>query len=283
MAMLTDRVVAVSDAVAEQMVESDGIGRKSEVGSRKSAVRDRKMITVIPNGIAPIGEPEEEEVALMRSELGIPSNAVVVGTVGRLAHVKGHDRFLTAFAACRLPTSRLRRGFVGQADLQLLLIGDGPARGALEEQARELGIGKRVVFAGYREDARRLIAAMDLFVLPSRSEGLPVALLEAMDAGVPVMATDVGESRAVIEDGECGVVLPDDEGAWPELIVECLAEAGGRKSAVGGRQSEVGGQIERARRRVRECYSLSAALDAYERIYEEVGGQRSEVGDQREE
>ena len=144
------------------------------------------------------------------------------------------------------------------SSLCLLLIGDGPARAGLEQQARDLGIADYVIFAGYRADARELIPVMDLFVLPSRSEGLPVALLEAMASGVPVMATDAGESWAVIEEGGCGVKLPDDEKQWSDSFSFQL-------SALSTQTTQE--RVEKAKRRVKEQYSLEATLDGYERIY----------------
>ena len=266
LAQITDRVLAVSEAVRESMVEKEGV--------------PRRLIAVIPNGIASGEKPSEDKIAAMRDDLGILHDAAVIGTVGRLAEVKGQDRLIGAFAALtKAQGSRLKaQGLSGASrSTWLLFVGDGPMRGELEQQARDLGIADRVVFAGYRADARELISVMDLFVLPSRSEGLPVALLEAMAAGVPVMATDAGESWVVIENGGCGVMLPDDEDLWSALIRDQLDQIGGQRPEVGGQRPEVGGRrsevverVERAKRRVAECYSLEATLDAYEKIYEEV-------------
>ena len=264
LAQITGRVVAVSDAVCESMVEKEGV--------------PRRLIAVIPNGIASGEKPSEDKIAAMRDELGILHDAAVIGTVGRLAEVKGQDRLIRAFAALtKAQGSRPKaQGSSGASrSTWLLFVGDGPARGALERQACDLGIADCVVFAGYREDARELISVMDLFVLPSRSEGLPVALLEAMAAGVPVMATDAGESWAVIEDGECGVKLPDDEDLWSTLIcgqLDLVARLRqrlrrGLRFAPRGQRPEVGGRVEKAKWRVAEHYSLEATLDAYEQVY----------------
>lgn len=241
---LTRRTIAVSEDTAGALVAAG-------IGSRAS-------IEVIPNGVA-VGEGEaitNPGAQHARDGLGIPGGAMVVGSVGRQASVKGYDRLLRAFAALTpaLPHSRTPI---------LLLVGDGPEREALEAQAAELGIAGRVRFAGYRADARTLLPAFDLFVLPSRSEGLSVALLEAMAEGVPVLVTDVGESRRVLDDGRCGALLPEDEGEWGRVI-------GDRLSVIRDRSGEVGEQVARARERVAECYSLAATLDAYERVYRDV-------------
>ncbi len=250
---LTDRLVAVSDAVAQSMVEKEGI--------------NERLITVIPNGIAPMVRPPDPVLAALRSELDIPSDAVVIGTVGRLAEVKGQDRQIAAFGGMEemLTTKHAKytkgEGAATDGRPWLLLVGDGPKREALEKQACNLDIGDRVIFVGYREDARDLISLLDLFVLPSRSEGLPVALLEAMAAGVPVMATDAGESWAVLEDGNCGVKLPVDEGRWGEVISYQLSVIS---------EDETRERVGRAAKRVREKYSLDATLEAYEEIYRGV-------------
>jgi glycosyltransferase involved in cell wall biosynthesis len=211
----------------------------------------------------------------VKKMLGIPDSAFVIGTVGRLAHVKGCDRLIAAFAAlnrlqlfgCRVPQllSESPKASISpplttqQRDnltTYLLLTGSGPELEALQRQARELGVSDRVIFAGYQADPTPYLAAMDLFVLPSRSEGLSIALLEAMSAGVPVAVTDVGASREVIEDGKCGAVLPEDEGKWPEILAEVLRD----KEGLARRR-------DAAVSRVRDCYSLEATLDGYEAVY----------------
>ena len=241
----TDRVVAVSQATAAVLAAARRFRRKD--------------VRVIPNGIAPRPRPPPEQVAEARRVLGIPSDAFVIGSVGRLAHVKGYDRLLRAFAGL------CGRGDVGSAErtLRLVLVGDGPERGALEALAAELGVTDRVVFAGYRDDAEVLLELMRMFVLPSRSEGLPVALLEAMAAGCPTAATDAGETRRVLADGHRGWMLPDDETAWPDVLAGCIEDIG---------SGMAGTMIRQAEDMVRTTYSQEATLDAYEELYRSVSG-----------
>ena len=246
LARFTHRLVAVSQSTAEAMQSAYGISRR--------------RIAVIPNGIAPLSAGAGDGVSReeVRRPLGIPADAFVVGSIGRLDAVKGYDRLLSALASAAegdaTGADSLRRA-------RLLLVGDGPARTALEAQARSLGFSGRVVFAGFRPDARRLAEAMDLFVLPSRSEGLSVALLEAMAAGVPVMATDAGDNRAILENGAAGIMLPPEESEWPRLLREQATEPGRRAAAT---------RTERARRRVEESYSMDSTLAAYEATYRAV-------------
>ena len=236
---LTDRTVAVSEATGREWRARQG--------------RARGEMLVIPNGIDP--DPPEQYARLTREaarqELGLSGRGPVVGSVGRLARIKGYDRLLPAMAAL------VRTGVDGR----LLLIGDGPERAALEAQAATLGLADRVRFAGYRADARRLLPALDLFVLPSRGEGLPVALLEAMAAGVPVAATEAGDSGRVMDDGRAGVLLPAAEATWPVVIGDILSRLDSEET----RQ-----RVESARQRVRNVYSSERTLEAYERLYLEV-------------
>jgi glycosyltransferase involved in cell wall biosynthesis len=235
----TDRIVAVSADTALTLQ------RHQRVPAAK--------LTVIPNGVAPHAPPPPARMTALRNELGLPPDATVLGSVGRLARVKGYDRLIAAFAAlCGVQRPD------GGGRLVLVLVGDGPERAALERQADELAVRDRIVFAGYRDDAEDLMALMSLFVLPSLSEGLPVALLEAMLAGVPVAATDVGENRRVLADGACGTLLPAEAERWAEIIGSRLALAG---------KAESRAQVARARERVDRCYSLTATMVAYEQVY----------------
>lgn len=234
-----DRLVAVSAATADSMAKRTG------------AARDR--IRVIPNGVSPHTPAREAVLAELRRSLEIEPRARVIGSVGRLDRVKGYDRLIDAFAA-------LLRSGAADAQTALLLVGDGPERNALAARARNLDAASRIRFAGYRDDARCLLDLMDLFVLPSHSEGLPVSLLEAMSAGVPVLVTDAGENRAVVADGAAGRLLPTDAARWGETLRDALAESPAQQTA----------RTREARRRVADLYSLDRSLNAYEELYRSI-------------
>jgi glycosyltransferase involved in cell wall biosynthesis len=134
--------------------------------------------------IRSLGVPEGEASAGLRAELAIPESMRVVLAVGRLSREKGHADLVRAFA-------ELRRS-QNAPPLKLVVAGDGPERAALERLAGELDIAGDVILAGHRHSIREFYALADAFVLPSHSEGSPNVLLEAMDAGVPVVATRVG-------------------------------------------------------------------------------------------
>ena len=237
LACFTDEIVAVSDATAESMSAKLWIARK--------------RIRVIANGVRAQNQP---------IPAGARGNPIVIGSVGRLAQVKGYDRLIRAFAAfIRLPLppdSPSSLPHLRVADATLLLVGDGPERGALERQAQQLGVADRVTFAGYQANPTPILARMDLFVLPSRSEGMSVALLEAMAAGIPVAATEAGANREILNDGACGTMLTDDESQWASLMRATLQDQGATAA-----------KAEAARQRVQEHYSLQTTLTGYERLY----------------
>ncbi|MDP2307728.1 MAG: glycosyltransferase [Pseudomonadota bacterium] len=155
----------------------------------------------IPNGIpvadylAPAGARER-----VRAALAIPGDTPAFLTVGRLERQKDHAGLLAAFA---LPALRARGA-------RLLLVGDGPERPALQEQARALGLGDRVAFLGVRTDVPHLLAAADVFVLASRWEGNPLVVMEAMAAGLPVVATSVGCVPELVSDRSGALVSSGD-------------------------------------------------------------------------
>lgn len=168
-----------------------------------------ERIVVLYNGLD--GErfqslPPREEA---RRLWGLPSEAVAIGTVANLVPRKGHRFLLEAVA-------QVQRDF--PRPLHLLWAGEGPTRRALEQQAGEKGMASQVHFLGYLSDVRPLLAALDLFVLPSLQEGLPSAVLEAMAAGVPVIATEIPGLPEAVVSGQTGLLVPPAQ-------VEALAEA----------------------------------------------------------
>lgn len=149
-----------------------------------------------------------------RSALAVEGARPIVGTVGRLSPEKGHDLLLRAFAEVH---ARHPQGI-------LLIAGAGPWLKHLRGLTAELGIGKAVRFLGLRRDIETVLAALDVFVLPSRTEGLPVALVEAALAGVPIVATDVDGIPEVIEDGRTGRLVAPDSGQIATAIESVLGD-----------------------------------------------------------
>jgi glycosyltransferase involved in cell wall biosynthesis len=202
-------------------------------------------LEVVPNAIEPQAPPSPAERDVLARELGVEGAPLVIA-VGRLAPVKAHDRFLRAAA-----TLAARRD-----DVRFLVVGDGPERGALESLARELGLADRVRFTGTRTDARALIACAALVVFTSESEGLSLAALEALDAGVPVVAPAVAGMRELLGGG-AGVLIAD---TGPDAVAEAadaLLGDDARRRAMG----------EAGRALVREGYASARMYAAYDALY----------------
>src|SRR5262249_35819882 len=209
-----------------------------------------RRIDVIPNAVD--AERFAPGVAVGRAgarrELGLPPQAPIVGSVGRFDPVK-NQRVLVQLLAL------LRRRF---PDLLLVLVGDGPDRLALERLAQELGVGDALRVFGLQRRVERILPALDVFALPSRSEGIPLALLEAMAAGVPVVAAAVGGvSEAVHCGSEAGLVegSPDDPACFRVAVGHLLL---GRAQAAP--------LAANAMRRVRDEFGIEAICRRYRDI-----------------
>lgn len=230
----TDCILAVSPAVFHDILVYDAV--------RRSRLR------LLANGInlAALAVPESREEA--KAQLGVAG--LCLGTVGRLEEQKGH-----AFLLQALPALVAEFG-----EATLLLAGDGRLRPTLEQQARDLGVAHHVRFLGTRRDIPTIYRALDVFVLPSRWEGLPLALLEAMGAGLPVVATGVGGVKDVIRDGVNGRLVPPRN---PEALAAAVMEIVRRPDR---------GQVlgDQARNTVKEHYSQEAMLEKLAALYLEL-------------
>jgi sugar transferase (PEP-CTERM/EpsH1 system associated) len=212
----------------------------------------RGKIHVVPNGIDLDRFREPLDKQRVRRSLGIPVDAPLIGTVGRLSEIKRQDLLIRAF---QLVLSRV-------PDAHLLIVGDGPAMGELRELVAGLQIGARVHFAGYQPRPEAHLQAMDVFALSSRSEGMPLAVLEAWAAEVPVVATRVGGLPELIDDGGNGVLVDfGDEDALAGALCHLIADAefSHRLGAAG-------------RNRVESRFSLRRMADEYQRHYVELLG-----------
>ncbi|MEW5784083.1 MAG: glycosyltransferase [Bacillota bacterium] len=204
------------------------------------------LITVIHNGIEPA--PFEKAAALRCA--GRVGSGAVVGTVARLVSQKGLDYFLQA--AVRLA--------VRYPKMRFLVAGDGPERDKLRNLARRLGLGEKMHFAGYSSQIATHLAAMDIFVLPSLTEGLATSLLEAQAAGCAVVAARVGGVPEVVEDGRTGLLVPPADGAALAAAVVSLVE----NPLLAVRLARAGQE------NVKMQFSLQAMLGRTAAVYEEI-------------
>jgi glycosyltransferase involved in cell wall biosynthesis len=187
LARLTDRIVAVSPEIRTELLDEQRIGRPDQY-------------RVIPLGfeLGAFSSIDDRARLAAREQLGIAADRHVVTSVGRLTAIKDHGLFLE--------TARLVAG--GDPAALFLVAGDGELRNELEQTARAYGIADRTRFLGWRRDLGRVYGATDVLLLTSRNEGTPVALIEALAAGVPGVSTDVGGVRDVIEEGVSGLLAP---------------------------------------------------------------------------
>jgi glycosyltransferase involved in cell wall biosynthesis len=191
---------------------------------------------------------------LSREVLGLAADALVLGTVARFDPVKGLDVLVRAFAQI----------LARRPDAQLLLVGDGPEAPRLRELAGALGLAACVVFAGAVKDAARGLVALDLYVSASQREGLPLALLEAMACGLPVLATRVPGNVDVVKDGVTGVLVPPGDPAGLARAAVELLEDPARRRALG----------EAGRERVESHFALSRLVTEMGDLYREAAGFR---------
>ena len=228
---LADRIVAVSAAIARDLVERYGIAAARTV--------------VVRNGIDAWAFRPAREPAAVRADLGVAGGRRVVVMAGRMTPQKGWDVLLEA--AARLAAAR--------SDLAWVLVGDGPLRAALTRRAAELAVAAH--FTGARADMADILGCADVVVLASRSEGLPFTLLEAMALGKPVVATRVGGVPEVVEEGRSGRLVPREDPAALATAIADVLEA-----------PDAGAMGARGRARVEAAFTLDGMVRALEGVYQ---------------
>jgi glycosyltransferase involved in cell wall biosynthesis len=238
LARRTDAFVAVSPEIRDELVLL-GIGKPDQYH-------------IIPLGLdlGPFLAVGTKSVArgLLRSSLGLGEDVPLAGVVGRLVPIKDHATLFEAMAAT--------------PGVHLAVLGDGELRQSLESLSRQLGIADRTHFTGWWEDVPSALADLDVVVLSSRNEGTPVAVIEALAAGRPVLATDVGGMRHVVEDSATGWLCPpSDPSALSALLQRALAH---RELALS--------LAEEGRRRVTKRFGLGRMVSDHMALYEELLG-----------
>jgi glycosyltransferase involved in cell wall biosynthesis len=207
-------------------------------------------VGVIYNGIELGTEPGPADREDARRRLGMVEEAFVIGAAGRLERVKDLGTLLEAFASVRARMPRAR----------LVIVGGGAERLRLEQQVSALGLQRAVQFTGHRDDVRCLLPGFDVFVNSSTSEGVSLTILEAMASRLPVVATRVGGTPEVVEDGLSGVLVPARApGQLAHAIVE-LASHPDRAAPMG----------TAGRKRVEARFSIDRMVDRYAGVYDSL-------------
>ena len=227
----TERVIAVSESEGRTV--------------RESGVIDPGRVRVIPNGVEV--SSGTKRVPLDLAALGLDPSRPCAAVIGLLNVAKGQDLAIDALGAC--------------PELQLLLVGHGEEREALEARAARRGVAGRGRLLGFRSDVAEILASVELLLLPSRWEGMPYVVLEAMACGVPVVATPVDGAVDLIEDGRTGWLAREvSASALGETLGEALALTADERRSVG----------ERGRERVARHFTRAAMVDAVVELYEEL-------------
>jgi glycosyltransferase involved in cell wall biosynthesis len=232
---LCDRVIAVCEAGRESLIQITGI--------------PREKVEVVPNGVDPdlFGLDRSAARKDILTECSLPADVCLLGIVAQLRPQKHHELLFRAMRALR----------DSKMSAHLLVVGDGTERGRLEQLRTELNLEKDITFAGYRTDVPRILAGLDVFVLPSSVEGSPVSVLEAMASGLPVIAGDAGGVRELVADGTTGILVPPmDLANLTEAILFLVSQPETRvKFGTAGRQRiEAEFTLDRMARRTEAVY-----------------------------
>ena len=233
---MVNHFVAVSEDIKQWMINSIWI--------------KNTKVSKILNGVETDKFCPRDNIGI-RNSLEFSSEDIVIGTVGRLDPIKDQRLLLQAFSCLKHEKKNLR----------LVLVGDGPEKRNLESVRKRLSIGDRVVFLGERDDVDKILSAFDLFVLPSRNEGISNTILEAMATGLPVIATDVGGNPELVKHGHTGLLFPPGG-------CQALVDALNFYIEQNPHMIEIHGQ--NARDRVVREFSLKRMVKEYETLYKSL-------------
>ncbi len=235
---LVDHMTIISEAAADRFV--------------KEGIVPRELLTCVPNGVDTerFRQVAPETRQALRSSIGVDGRFVWLA-VGRFEIAKDYPNMLHAFAqVCQRDSNAV-----------LLLVGHGSLQQETESLAQSLGLGDRIRFLGVRSDVPEVMAAADGYVMSSAWEGMPIALLEAGAAGLPIVATRVGGNHEVVRDGESGFLVPPrDAAALGQAMLRLMEQAPERRRDMG----------ERGREHVRVHYGLGRVVERWQDLYRQV-------------
>ena len=237
--------------IVNKYVAARVIAVSSEIRDLVGYVGNAKIHCIL-NGVDLDGVQARGKQHVLQKDFGIPENDTVIGIVGRLTPIKGHQTFLKS--AARLVQQ-------GSDNVRFLIVGEGPLEGYLRDLAVSLGIAEKVIFVGHRDDVYDVIETIDIFVLPSYHEGIPMVLLEAMALKRAIIASRVGGIPEVVDHGVNGLLV--SAGSEEELSEACKLLISYRSLA-----ARLG---EAARSKVEACFSSRTMCGKLASLYEGVG------------
>lgn len=237
-------VIAEIDNFVARRLQSAVVAVSGELANRLEARLPRQKVYCIPNGLG-VSNTQPVPRADRRS------STIALGCVGRLVPVKRFDVAIETVA--QLPE-------IDGRPVTLSIFGDGPLRPNLLALSEKLGVGSRVHLRGFVTETAKIFSEIDVLLVPSDHEGLPMVILEAMHAGVPIVAHQVGGLVEVLEDGPSGLLLKTQNARdWAESLRELFTHPGFQATLQ-----------ENARHRLNERYVVDVSAESYERLYEEV-------------
>lgn len=235
LALLTGKITSISEATKQALIEFEAF--------------PAEKIQVIYNGIADLSLKQYDTKALKR-DLNLVDNEMILGTIARLDPIKNHKMMLRAFKEinCQLPNTKM------------LIIGDGPLRQETQQLCIELDIREHVIFTGFIVEPQQYLKIMDVFLLPSFSEGTSMTLLEAMSFSKPCVVTDVGGNPEIVKHGQTGIVIANnDQAALQQACVSLLKNI--------DLQLQYG---QAGRQRFLDDFSVENMTVQFEKIYQEL-------------
>lgn len=220
---------------------------------------DRERCARVPNGVDLKLFKPAQTARITRASLGLSTDDIVIGSVGNLRREKNQELLIKAM--------RIIKDQYKGRPIKAVLVGDGPRRSDLEKCANELGVGDMIILLGFRGDVPTLYSIFDIYSLTSRYEGLPLTVLEAMAAGLPVVGTAVLGIRELIRNNENGILVPDNDPSRLAEAIWNLIESSKLRNFLS----------ENARRFVHDHYNLKNSINSYESIFNRLAERVSKI------
>jgi len=229
----TEKLVVVSNATKNFVCDEWGV--------------KQNKVNLIYNGVDLDKFKTEENNQKIKTEFGIKVGDVTIGSVGRLAKIKNYEMLIDSFSV-------LIRKF---KNLQLIFVGDGDQKNKLKKRVKKNQLDRYVKFLGQRKDVHKILNLIDIFVLPSFSEGLSIAVLEAMASSIPVILTNVGGNSEIIQKNRCGIIIESDE---KRQLIDALNDLIINKS----KRNKIGRE---GKKRVQKMFNQDDMIKKYEKLY----------------